>query len=141
MLSSGETTGAQLERACHEFKIPLVTICYKDELSLVQPQYGSYIINLDDSTSSTHGTHWVGLYLSLSEAMYFDSFGFPPPVEVIDFLRHSRYSDYLYNCQQIQSLQSGYCGSYVVYFLYHMSHDHGSLESRFEKFRKHLRLI
>ena len=79
---------------------------------------GNYIINLAPSTSD--GTHWVALHIKNKDATYFDSFGEPPPLDVLRFLSDHGIYSYLCNDTQIQDIRSGYCGQYCVMFLRHM---------------------
>lgn len=76
-----------------------------------------HIINMDasDSAGGGHGTHWVGLWCGVQDAIYFDSFGAPPPVEVQDYI-FRRYRRYGYNAWIIQDYDSNACGLYVVAF-------------------------
>ena len=69
-----------------------------------RPECG--IVNLADSLSD--GTHWVCYY----NGYYFDSYGLPPPLEIVEYL-----GDNLeYNIYQIQ--KSGQiCGHLCLYFL------------------------
>ena len=64
------------------------------------------IVNLADSLSD--GTHWVCYF----NHYYFDSYGLPPPLEIVEYL-----GDNLeYNIYQIQ--KSGQiCGHLCLYFL------------------------
>jgi len=43
----------------------------------------SLIVNMDDSTGN--GTHWTSLFVTDIDSYYFDSFGLPPPKEVISY--------------------------------------------------------
>jgi hypothetical protein len=72
---------------------------------------GYYVINLDDIRG---GTHWVGMKVDGREIVYFDSFGFICPQEVIE-RRGKR--DIWYSTHEIQNAESVSCGYYVVYFL------------------------
>ena len=77
------------------------------------PQRRLYVINLDPSDAP--GVHWT--LVSTLEAprsiFYFDSFGDPPPVEILPNLASSasiiKYSDVIF-----QSLSSAICGQTVV---------------------------
>ena len=71
---------------------------------LILTNPGMYIINLDDSKGP--GTHWVAM-ISNSEdkAIYFGSFGVPPPEEVINVHDH-----WYYNYCQYQNPRSVMCG-------------------------------
>lgn len=62
------------------------------------------IINLGNNLIG--GSHWVGTY----NGMYFDPFGLVPP-EKLDHLE--------WIPLQIQDMNFGHCGSYVILFLYY----------------------
>ena len=80
------------------------------------------IVNLADSLSD--GTHWVCYFNNLPSAAaqeqnyYFDSYGLPPPLEIVEYL-----GDNLeYNIYQIQ--KSGQiCGHLCLYFLNRITKD------------------
>ena len=74
------------------------------------------IVNLADSLSD--GTHWVCYFNNLPSAVdpgqnyYFDSYGLPPPLEIVEYL-----GDNLeYNIYQIQKSDQ-ICGHLCLYFL------------------------
>ena len=73
---------------------------------------GYYVVNLDDEHNP--GTHWVGMSVRPSEIIYFDSFGFICPSEII-----ARKCDRViwYSSHEIQNTRSIACGYYVLYFL------------------------
>ena len=50
---------------------------------------GAYIINLQNSNDG-NGTHWYCLYIENKHAMYFDSYGGPPPKEVVKFFKRKK---------------------------------------------------
>lgn len=116
-------TDEDLEESCDRLKIPLVGIFSKDLLPK-QCIPGGYIINLQNHDAG-HGTHWTCLAVRGDSALYFDSFGMPPPLQVIRFVR----DDYtlVYNKQDIQNIDSGVCGSYCLAFLYYILVRNGSL--------------
>ena len=64
----------------------------------------SGIVNLHP----TKGTHWV---MFINE-YYFDSYGCPPPINILNYLWIGQYSEY-----QIQKNDS-YCAAYCLYVLY-----------------------
>lgn len=73
---------------------------------------GYYVMNLDDL--GNEGTHWVGMKVNQKEIIYFDSFGFICPNEVV----HRKGSrKILYSSHEIQNTKSVACGYYVIYFL------------------------
>ena len=51
---------------------------------------------------------------------YFDSFGAPPPVEIINFTKKKKGGHLLYNNWIIQDLKSESCGWYSLGFLLYM---------------------
>ena len=50
----------------------------------------SMVVNLDDSEGP--GTHWCCMYREKDKVEYFDSYGFPPPQEIVDQYNGMRYS-------------------------------------------------
>lgn len=115
-------TNFQLEEHCHRLGIPLVTICNKDKLPKQRSQ-GCYIINLQDDLdhygNDLSGSHWTAFIIEGKQCSYFDSFGFPPPVQVMHFLKP--YTPYPYSHKQIQNPTSHVCGYFVLYFLWWMT--------------------
>ena len=69
------------------------------------------IVNLADSLSD--GTHWV-CYSTVDpgKSYYFDSYGLPPPLEIVEYLGDSLE----YNIYQIQKSDQ-ICGHLCLYFL------------------------
>ena len=67
-----------------------------------------YVVNMQDSGDG-HGTHWVCLKTGIP-LTYFDSFGFPPPVEIMEQAKHG----ILYNKHEIQTINSTACGFFCV---------------------------
>jgi hypothetical protein len=136
MLSHSSTTGNELIKYAKKNNIPLRRVCFKDKLNDEIPCHGGYIINMADSTE--HGTHWIALYLAKygkhCQAIYFDSFGKEPPIDIMTFCKRYGVIELLVNNNQIQSINSGFCGQYCLDFLYFMTHQKGSLKERFYKF-------
>ena len=64
----------------------------------------SGIVNLHPSV----GPHWVRFI----NEYYFDSYGCPPPINILNYLKTGQYSEY-----QIQKNDS-YCAAYCLYVLY-----------------------
>jgi len=116
-------TNHELENESQDIGIPLVGEFSKDRLPLhVYP--GGYVINLQDHKAG-EGTHWVALVVGKKSTTYFDAFGFPPPQDVIHFIQN--HVPIEWSGQQIQSIQSGVCGSYCLAFLYYVLLRKGSL--------------
>ena len=101
-----------------------VEVCLQDQLQMMtaNKQNGKYIINLGNLQNG--GTHWVALQFKKNVAMYFDSFGAPPPPNVITFAKNSKKLGY--SNQITQAIESELCGWYCLAFLYynlHTQHD------------------
>jgi hypothetical protein len=76
----------------------------------------SVVLNLDPHYEHG-GTHWVAARIS-SEApivYYFDSFGFPPPMEVVNAARPGR--GILYADSKRQKINESNCGFRAAQFL------------------------
>ena len=109
----------ELERLAKFYRLPLISICMKDELP-DKPKDGCYIINLQSSLVG-NGSHWVALFVYKNTAYYFDSFGATPPIEVVKFVKKRKNSHLLYNNWIIQDLKSGNCGYFSLAFLLYMN--------------------
>ena len=110
---SGTTSNIQLINLCKYLKIHLVGVFMKDMLPAL-PSNGFYIINLQNS--DCEGTHWTSLILDDRNALYVDSYGMPPSIEVEDFIRKSNPRRiYGYNTTHYQSLHSTNCGFFCVF--------------------------
>ena len=104
-----------LDRLADFYHLPLVAIEMKDELPS-KVKDGCYIINLQSSTCGS-GTHWLGLFIYKNNAYFFDSFGGPPPVEIMKFVKKRKGCHMYFNNFIIQDLKSGNCGFYALAFL------------------------
>lgn len=127
----------ELIKYAKQLKIPLRFIGNKDNLKNFVLQNGGYIVNIQDDYRADGedqgGTHWVSFWVEKNKAVYFNSFGMSPPAEVQLFLWH--YKPYSYNNNQIQNIQSGWCGIYVIAFLHWMNtHKQTPVEQRFKQF-------
>ena len=107
-----------LENLAGFFKHFLVGIFMKNEMPN-KPTDGCYIINLQSSTQG-NGSHWTGLFIYKKMSFYFDSFGAPPPVEIILFSKKRKGGHLLYSNWIIQDLKSEACGWYSLGFLLYM---------------------
>ena len=108
----------ELERLAKFYKLPLISICMKNELPSTVKD-GCYIINMQSSTQGT-GSHWVAMYFLKDVCYYFESFGATPPVEIMNFIKKKKGSHLLYNNWIIQDLNSGNCGYFSLAFLLYM---------------------
>jgi len=129
-------TNIELEEETRKYGIPLVGIFNKDTLPK-SPQNGGYIINLQDDYGSDgqdlSGTHWTAFYIEGKKVAYMDSFAFPPPIQVQNFLKP--FIPYDYNDKQIQNVSSGHCGMYVISFLKFMTKNKQlPFNQRFQRF-------
>lgn len=107
-----------LEYLYNKFNIPLNNILNKDIFQTIKPKKGNYIINLQDSDDG-NGSHWVGLILQNKYAIYYDSFGFSMPNDIINFIhRYKQNINIIYSTDHIQHKYSILCGWYVLYFHY-----------------------
>ena len=123
----------ELERLAKFYRLPLISICMKDELPK-KVEDGCYIINMESSFMGS-GTHWVALFVYKNTAYYFDSFGATPPVEIIKFVKKRKNSHLVYNNFIIQDLTSGNCGYFSLAFLLYMNQNKlRDLEDIFNEF-------
>lgn len=107
------TSNLQLAKYCKKLKIHNVVICMRDELTNVSKHTKNIIMNLEDNDGN--GSHWVCIFNS-QDKYYFDSFGLPPPVEVIKFLQNGVYQTF-----QVQELNSKCCGQLCLYVLFQLN--------------------
>ena len=80
----------------------------KDEK--IPTEDGYYVINLDKLKNS--GTHWV-CAIRGDDNIYFDSFGFVPPVSIARWMD----CDFYFSDVQYQPDDSSTCGYYTVYMI------------------------
>ena len=87
----------------------------KEILKLMNTSCGTYMRDDKFITTSgivnlhpTKGTHWV----MFTNQNYFDSYGCPPPTNILNHINNGIYSEY-----QIQTNDS-YCAAYCLYVLY-----------------------
>ena len=63
----------------------------RDELTNLSKYTKNIIMNLEDNNGN--GSHWVCIYNNQAK-YYFDSYGLPPPVEVMKFLHNGAYQTF-----------------------------------------------
>lgn len=83
----------------------------KDELPK-ELENGFYVVNLNGQS------HWCALQKEGDIYFWFDSYGFPAPIEVIDRIDMD---SYFWNEIQIQDLDSTACGYYCVAYVFFMN--------------------
>ena len=74
------------------------------------------ILNHDDSSSE--GTHWTCLFIKNGVAIYFDSYGLDPPLEVVDYCKGL---EGYCSTFKIQEYNEVICGHYSIFMLYRLS--------------------
>ena len=104
-----------IEEIAHFYKIDIVVVM-KDELIKIKPTSGNYLINLESSKDG-NGTHWVALRIEDFNCVYFDSYGYLPPKEIITFCKRIHKSQLAYNTKEIQNLSTVTCGFFALAFL------------------------
>lgn len=105
------------------FNVKLNKVLSKDLFKYEKPKLGNYVINLDDSNGS--GTHWTCLILTKTHSIYFDSFGFSLPNDILRFIhRYNKNCKIIYANSQIQAYRSVLCGYYCFYFHYFVTKLH-----------------
>ena len=73
------------------------------------------ILNTGDS--STNGFHWMCWYKNCDRKICFDSYGLPPPIELVDYLERPVY----YNSERLQYGNTVYCGHLCLFVLKKLS--------------------
>ena len=110
----------QIIDQCKKFKIKHFNgVFMRNELVDKNSQNECFILNLDHS--SNNGTHWTCIFIKTGVCYYFDSFGFPPPVEVEDYLH--KFDKRYYNSFEIQKINQVICGHFCIYVLVKLNRD------------------
>ena len=111
-----------------KLKIPyFIGVKMRDELPSFQPNTRECgILNLN--THLQKGSHWVCWSKRGKERYYFDSFGEPPPAELLYYLKTpleliKDLSAIRCNAVAVQHDQSSECGSLYMYLLKQMSRE------------------
>ena len=106
----------------------------KDKLpkDLIRDKF--YIINLQDHDEGG-GTHWCVFYYNKPlTSIYFDSYGFVPPIDV-----ENRIKEYIFNDKEIQDFDSSACGYYCIAFILFL-HNKDNKQELFKTFLKLFKL-
>jgi len=114
----------QIIEKCKELKIKTFKgVFMRDELKNKKVQTDEcMIINIDHS--SNEGTHWTCLFIQNGVSFYFDSYGFEPTLEVVEYCKvpeRSTSSTRYYSSYPIQKMNEVICGHYCIYVLYRLS--------------------
>ena len=90
----------------------------RDEILKEKPSRKEcFIYNID--SSENEGTHWVAVSINNNKCWYFDSYGFPPTLEIQKYLKHMK--DRHYNTFEIQKPGEVICGQYSLYVLHRLA--------------------
>jgi hypothetical protein len=110
-----------IENICSFLDVPLLGVICKDELPK-KLTTGAFVLNM--ANSDQPGTHWVALIVDdQKNAAYFDSYGCPPPEEVVKYTKRCKHV--YYNTDQIQAVSSTDCGWFCIAFLHFEYFNHG----------------
>ena len=118
-------TNNDIEELAPRMGIPLAMVDFKDMLPKKLETNKLYVLNLEDeqdkeSLEINGGSHWVGLQIrsypngKKPEAMYFDSYGKPPPKVVKQRVKENFDIETHYPTKDVQSLVNNACGFYVL---------------------------
>ena len=121
-LGNGITSDKQLDKWCHDNVPGYAGAIDRTEFSRLYKSMGagqSAIINLDPHYS-TGGTHWVAIRISSEApvAYYKDSFGGPPPQDIVDSINDR---GLIYGNRIYQDLDEDNCGRRAAHFLRDMA--------------------
>ena len=89
----------------------------RDELPKKSRAIECGILNLDahqvGRTEGPAGTHWCCWYKTKNTKFYFDSYGLPPPTELVNYLKGPVY----HNSERVQPDNTVFCGHLCLYVL------------------------
>lgn len=114
-------TNVDIERMAPKMNIPLAMCGFKDELPRTLEANKYYSINLEDeqdkeSKQMNNGSHWVGFQVrtthngSKPQAVYFDSYGKPPPKSIVKAIKKTFDVEPWYPTKDVQSMVADSCG-------------------------------
>ena len=84
----------------------------KDQLPKDLMRTKFYIVNMESSNVG-NGSHWVVFYyIKPLTSIYFDSFGFVPPIQVENII-----TPYIFNDADVQDYNSSACGYFCIAFI------------------------
>ena len=90
----------------------------RNELNINRKSTDNECLVLNIDHSNNNGTHWTCLFIKHNDFFYFDSYGFDPPLEVLDYYKCE---NRLCNTFKIQQYDEVICGHYCIYVLYRLS--------------------
>lgn len=122
-LLTAETSNYQLQEIAKRIGLPINAIVYVEQmkhLSIPTTRIANYIINLH------HPAHWVGVivmkYNGKKIGFYFNSLLYPDiSKEIIHFFKRCGCFEYYDSKKAVQLAREGFCGEYVIDWLFHMN--------------------
>ena len=120
----------QIEEICKELKIKQFRgVFMRDQLNKnIVTGNKCLVLNIDHSENP--GTHWTCLLIENGLPYYFDSYGFAPPLEIIQYCESGDYNSF-----PIQQPDEVICGHYCIYVLYKLSNGYKFYEILDELYR------
>ena|SRR5271155_1233969 len=113
-------SNVEIEKYAKLLKINNFRGCYmRNELAILK--YNNVecgVLNLN--LSNEPGSHWTCWFKVNNKKYYFNSFGLPPPKELVDYLG----SHILYSTFQLQGLNDQNCGKWCLKVLKSLSEGH-----------------
>ena len=87
-----------------------------DQLPKEKIRRTRWLLVVNCCPASRRGKHWVAMYCENDKLEFFDSFGMPPSMYegVPIFIERQRPNSIIYNCQQLQSIDTDVCGHYCI---------------------------
>lgn len=121
-------TDQQIRELSIKMNFPLDEIIFKNQVPKKFKFNKAYIINLEDEFDEKGnlncGSHWTCLQVNKYpngniQGMYFDSFGMPPPIDIIKTYQNTTNKTHMpHNTKDIQSLMNSACGWYCCAYLH-----------------------
>ena len=118
-------TSADVTYLANKLKISSFVGCFmKDQLKARPGKVESGILNLENS--SEDGSHWVAWYKNANDRYYFDSYGMPPPKELLNYLKttneiRQKSKVVKQSSVEVQQDTSYECGALCLYVLFHIT--------------------
>lgn len=72
---------------------------------------------INDQISTERGNHWLAVFMDKEHALFFDSFGHSPTLEIEKFIEKHVDRSWDYNKVKMQPYNSDKCGAYSSVFL------------------------
>lgn len=114
-------TPSDLLQILQSKKIPINGIfSIHDMPTKLTKRKGNYIFLISPPEHKQHG-HWVALKVRKDKSLYFDSYGIPPPEEIVKISNTS--NGIIFNKNQIQKINENNCGLFCIEFLNHKDFD------------------